>query len=219
MLIKNKLPFETGDCATCLEENIPVLKCTTNNKCEYAMCSSCMTELKYITKTTLCPNCREVKVELVSDEEIIIEFSSDTDDDDDDDDDEIIYEENCLQSCYDCCCVKVLISFYICCCLDCCGGSACCYYELVNSCFNTPYFRRRPRLRKVCVLSVMIFILLSIVFIGGYAYSAFFGTHPIRYLRTNFALFIFHSLMGILLLFCLIFFIVLLAMCCCGDEY
>ena len=74
MLKKNEPPFEVGDCETCLEEKVTVLKCTANNNCDYTMCSSCMTELKYITRTTLCPNCREKKTELESDDEIVIDL-------------------------------------------------------------------------------------------------------------------------------------------------
>ena len=67
---KEILPFEKGSCDCCLEENINVIICTSNNKCEYAMCGKCMSELRLITKTNKCPNCRETKIEIdLSDEE------------------------------------------------------------------------------------------------------------------------------------------------------
>ena len=35
------------------QDNINIMVCTSNNKCEYAMCANCMSELRIITKTML----------------------------------------------------------------------------------------------------------------------------------------------------------------------
>ena len=68
---ENILLFEKGNCDCCLEDNINVMVCTSNNKCSYAMCANCMSELRLITKTNKCPNCRETKkeIDISSDEE------------------------------------------------------------------------------------------------------------------------------------------------------
>jgi len=219
MLNIKEIPFERGNCDTCLEEDIMVLKCTVNNKCEYTMCPSCMTELKYITKTNLCPNCREVKEELISDDEIIIEID---DESTDSNEDEQIYTgcQRCCEWCeYECaCCFMPFIYFYICCCIDGIGGFFSCYYEMIDSCVDVGSLRYRPKLRKAIVIGIMIFLLLLVLFLGGVVYSALFGTHPIHYIISNFGLFLFHSILGFFILFAFIFGIVLVCMCCCECQ-
>lgn len=210
MIKEEILPFEKGICDCCLEDNINVIICSSNNKCEYTMCTSCMTELKYITKTNLCPNCREVKEELISDDEIMIEIDNESSDSNEDE------QRWCEIQCE--CCLKLSIYFYICCCIDGIGGFFSCYYEMIDSCVYVGSLRYRPKLRKAIVIGIMIFILLLVLFLGGVVYSALFGRHPIYYFTSNFGLFLYYSFLGFFILFIFIFGIVLLSMCCCECE-
>jgi hypothetical protein len=63
--IINKIMHNNCDC--CYKENVYVVKCSSNNKCEYSMCNTCLENLKIKTKTNLCPACREEKVEIIID--------------------------------------------------------------------------------------------------------------------------------------------------------
>ena len=223
MLNKKDIPFEIGNCDTCLEEGVMVLECTVNNKCNYTMCTTCMTELKYITKTNLCPNCREVKEELISDDEITIdlddyeEVENEEQDSEEEEEEYIVWCRRCRKCCWKRCeCIFIpIIFYYVCCCEDIIGGFFKCYYEILYSCLDVDSLRYRPRLKRMLVLSLMVFLFILILFLGGVAYSAFFGQHPIQYMMTHFGLFIFHSLVGCLLIFAFIFGIVLISMCCC----
>ena len=58
--LNNKvLPYEPGYCDCCFSENMNVMVCPSNNKCEYAMCEKCIKNLENKTKTNKCPACRE----------------------------------------------------------------------------------------------------------------------------------------------------------------
>lgn len=58
--LNNKvLPYEPGYCDCCFSENMNVIVCPSNNKCEYAMCEKCIKNLENKTKTNKCPACRE----------------------------------------------------------------------------------------------------------------------------------------------------------------
>ena len=58
----------------CLDENIEILKCAANTKCEYAMCQVCIQNLKLLTEQDKCPACREEIFKSEEDEEDIIKI-------------------------------------------------------------------------------------------------------------------------------------------------
>ncbi|RZD40435.1 MAG: hypothetical protein CXT73_06520 [Methanobacteriota archaeon] len=53
------IPYDTGFCDCCLDENVKILTCSSNNKCEYRMCLICIKNLKVLTEQKKCPACRE----------------------------------------------------------------------------------------------------------------------------------------------------------------
>jgi|UniRef100_A0A6C0IPP4 hypothetical protein len=50
---------EKGTCDCCMDDNVEILTCSSNNKCEYAMCDTCIKNIKTISRQKSCPHCRE----------------------------------------------------------------------------------------------------------------------------------------------------------------
>lgn len=209
---KNQLPFEVGYCDTCWEEDIYIIKCTSNNNCDFAMCANCMTELRLITKTTSCPNCRETKEEMgefdIAPSVIDIEI-------DDHGDDEI--EENISRELPDRRICKKCKCLYNC--VDCHFSFFRCFYECIESYIGGETLINRPRLKKGFVLGIMFFIFLLFLFLGGVCYSAFYQKHPLEYIKINFWLFLLYTFIGVSLLIVLLLGGVLLSMCCCDGIH
>lgn len=213
---KNKLPFEVGYCDTCWEEDINIIKCTSNNNCDFAMCANCMTELRLITKTTSCPNCRETKEEMgefdIAPSVIDIEI-------DDEITDEV--EENISRElperrrCNNCSCLY--------CCLYCCIDWHCdlfrCLYNSIDSCIGEEILINMPRLKKGFILGIIFFIFLLFLFLGGVCYSVFYNIHPMYYITKNFWLFLLYTFFGIIILIGLLIGLVLVSMCCCDGIH
>ena len=130
----------------------------------------------------------------------------------------ILFPESQCERCCQAYILNLFIFAYVCCCLECIGGCAGCYYEMIESCFDLRYLRDKPKLKKACVIGIMIILIIITIFLGGVSYSAFFGRHPMDYIIANFGLFLFHSLMGVLVMFAFVFACVLLVMCFCGGN-
>ena len=54
------MAFEISECDCCKEEQISIIICPINNKCDYKLCENCVINLKEKTKTNKCPACREI---------------------------------------------------------------------------------------------------------------------------------------------------------------
>lgn len=229
MIKEEILPFQKGDCECCLEENINVIICTSNNKCEYAMCAKCMSELTLITKTNKCPNCRETKIEIdfSSDEEIIIlppspQLSQENQDIErleieiEEDLDRINNCERfgkgilCILKWINNLCLSFLkIPYY------CMSG----YYGCISECYNLHHPEDNNKKTKVIVLSTMILLVIIGFFLGAATYMIVVGINPFNTVQSNLALFILQSFIGFIILVAGIFILVLTIMCFCSCWF
>jgi len=53
------IPITKGECHCCFTEDIEIIECSSNNKCEYSMCKKCIKNLEKKANTDKCPACRE----------------------------------------------------------------------------------------------------------------------------------------------------------------
>ena len=226
------LLFEEGNCDCCLEENINVMICTSNNKCEYAMCANCMSELRLITKTNKCPNCRETKIEIdISSDELAqlpplppppVDLS------DIDSEEEVDVDEVDLDRCNKCkrfgkglkyifywiyCVIAVILqSPYLC---------TVGYYECIFDCYDIQCLRDNNTKKKIIVLSTMILLIIIAIFLGSVAHMIVIGTNPLNLIQYDPLGFLIQSFIGLVLLISIIVAIVIVSMCvcsCCFEE-
>ena len=233
------LNFEIGECDTCLEENKKVIVCSSNNKCNYKMCSNCMSELRLITKTNLCPNCRETKKEIdLAEDDIIMPIyipspppirrteitldtiDSESDEDEDEHEDNIVRETKCQRFAKGCvltkhCCICEMVH----CVLD---SILCCtigYYDCVYSCYDIESLNIHRKRKKIIVLSTMILLLIVALLMGSIAFTIMTGINPLAHITTNFFIFLWQSLVGVIIITLFIMALALVALCLCDCSH
>ena len=219
----NILLFEKGNCDCCLEDNINVMVCTSNNKCSYAMCANCMSELRLITKTNKCPNCRETKkeIDISSDEERALPPLPPPPDDDD-----VEVDLDRLNKCERLdkglkCILKWIwyligviffqIPFY------CTMG----YYDCIFECYDIRCLQGNNTKKKIIVLSTMILLIIIALFLGSITYMIVIGSKPLILIQHNPLNFLLQSLIGLVLLIAIIVAISIVSMCicsCCFED-
>ena len=228
---ENILLFEKGNCDCCLEDNINVMVCTSNNKCTYAMCANCMSELRLITKTNKCPNCRETKIEIdiSSDEERELPPlppSPENDSDSETDSESSEVDLDRVNKCerfgkglkfifkwiyYLINLIIFQIPFY------CTVG----YYECIFECYDIECLRTNNTKKKIIVLSTMILLIIISIFLGSVAHMVAIGSNPFNVIQYNPLLFLLQSLIGLVILISIIVGVVIICMfvcSCCFEE-
>lgn len=202
--LKNKvLPDEEkGYCDCCFSEDIKVIICPSNNKCEYAMCEKCINNLEKKTKTNKCPACRE---EIITIKNIILDEPENTEDN--------IRMTWTLNICLCCICVyefrrtnyprtKAWLS--------CLQHSTCCIYN---------YFRTMNDKRKSIAFSTLMHILL--IFIGRITYAIWYNENTTGEFWSIWWVFLGKSIIGLSILILILFIIVIALSClwnCCCVE-
>lgn len=228
MIKEDILLFEKSNCDCCLEENINIIKCTSNNKCEYAMCANCMSELRLITKTNKCPNCRETKIEIdLSDEEKELpplppRLDDDTDSETDSESDEVDLDR--INKCerfgkglkrickWIYCFIAVIIQSPFVACVE--------YYDCIFDCYNIQSLRNNNTRKKIIVLSTMVLLIMIAIILGGVTHMIVMNTNPFDIIQHDPWNFLLQSLIGLILLLLIITGIVIVGMClfsCCSE--
>ena len=230
MIKEDILLFEKSNCDCCLEENINIIKCTSNNKCEYAMCANCMSELRLITKTNKCPNCRETKIEidLSSDEEkelppVSLSQDEDTDSDYDSETDEVDLDRlnNCERLEKGLKCIIIWIYYFIAVTLQFPYITCAEYYECIFGCYDIQCLRYNNTKKKIIVLSTMILLIIIAILLGCLTHAVVIGTNPLILIHYKPWIFLLQSFIGLVLLISIITAIVIVLMCiysCCFEE-
>ena len=226
---ENILLFEKGNCDCCLEDNINVMVCTSNNKCTYAMCANCMTELRLITKTNKCPNCRETKkeIDISSDEERALpplppppDDASDSEQDSETDEVDLDRLNKCERLGKGLKCIFKWIYYLI--------GIIICqipfyitvgYYECIFDCYDIQSLRNNNTKKKIVVLSTMILLIIIAIFLGSVTHMVVIGINPFNIIQYNPWTFLFQSLLGLVVLLAIIAAVVIVGMCLCSCFF
>ena len=143
----------------------------------------------------------------------------DSDSDSDSEEDDTIRETKCQRFVKGCvptkhCCICETIH----CVLD---SILCCsigYYECIYSCYNIESLNRNRKRKKIIVLSTMILLLIMALFMGSIAFTIMTGENPLVYITTNFFIFLWQSLVGVIIITLFIMALVLVALCLCDCS-